>query len=268
MKNLILTSAVGYDFSKIEVFIKSLRKYYHDDVVILINLNQNETKSLLNKYNVKFIEKNINPKNTYQYRFDCFYSYLEDKFENYTSIFLTDSRDVFFQGNPFLYKYNSNINFYLEDNIIENCKHNSNWIKKTTGLKSYNSLKKNRISCSGTVIGKSKEIFFYLKLMKENIKIYKYKKSLKEYLFFKKKHNGYDQGIHNFIVYNEFFTNFHLWGNTDGNMATVNFNYPLLNFNANNFLINDKRRPYDVVHQYDRVTVVHKFQKTIQDILT
>ena len=97
MKNLILTSAVGYDFSKIEVFIKSLRKYYHDDVVILINLNQNEIKSLLNKYNVKFIEKNINPKNTYQYRFDCFYSYLEDKFENYTSIFLTDSRDVFFR---------------------------------------------------------------------------------------------------------------------------------------------------------------------------
>ena len=173
MKNLILTSAVGYDFSKIEVFIKSLRKYYHDDVVILINFNQNETKSLLNKYNVKFIEKNINPKNTYQYRFDCFYSFLEDKFENYTSIFLTDSRDVFFQGNPFLYKYNSNINFYLEDNIIENCKHNSNWIKKTTGLKSYNNLKKNRISCSGTVIGKSKEIFLYLKLMKENIKIYK-----------------------------------------------------------------------------------------------
>jgi len=97
MKNLVLTSAVGYDFAKIEVFIKSLRKFYFEEVAVLINKNQKDLKFFTDRYNVQLIETNIKPKKTYQQRFDFYYSYLQDKFEYYNSIFLTDSRDVFFK---------------------------------------------------------------------------------------------------------------------------------------------------------------------------
>jgi len=267
MKNLVLTSAVGYDFAKIEVFIKSLRKFYFEEVAVLINKNQKDLKFFTDRYNVQLIETNIKPKKTYQQRFDFYYSYLQDKFEYYNSIFLTDSRDVFFQENPFVFQYKSNLNFYLEGTTIENCKHNSNWIKKTVGRIAYEKIKKNRISCSGTVIGKSRDIFNYIKLMNENIKKYKYKKNFKEYVLFKKKYNGYDQGIHNFLIRDNFFPECHLYDNTEGNIATINYHFSNLNFNSNHRLVNDQGRPYDVVHQYDRITVAKNFENTLKDIL-
>ena len=267
MENLILTSAVGYDFTKIEVFIKSLRKFYFEEVAVLINKNQKDLKFFTDDYNVQLIETDIEAKKSYQQRFDFYYLYLQDKFENYNSIFLTDSRDVLFQENPFAFEYKSNLNFYLEDNIIENCKHNSNWIKKTAGKEAYEKIKKNRISCSGTVIGKSKDIFLYIKLMNENIKKYKYKKSFKEHVLFKNKYNGYDQGIHNFLIRNNFFPESYLYDNAEGNIATVNYYFPNLNFNSNHHLVNDQGRPYDAVHQYDRVTATKNFDNTLKDIL-
>jgi hypothetical protein len=154
MNNLILTTAVGYNFHKIEIFIKSLRKFYDDEIVILINKNQTELKFLLNDYRIFFLESNIKANNAANDRFNYYYQYLKDKFNIYNFIFLSDSRDVFFQANPFIFKYKSNLNFYLEDNYIENCKHNSAWIKKTVGNNNYEKIKKNRISCSGTVFGK------------------------------------------------------------------------------------------------------------------
>ena len=35
-KNLILTAALGYNFKQVELFIKSLRKFYNDKVIFLI----------------------------------------------------------------------------------------------------------------------------------------------------------------------------------------------------------------------------------------
>ena len=40
-KNLILSAAVGYNFAQIEFFIKSLRKFYQDNVCIIIDNKDN-----------------------------------------------------------------------------------------------------------------------------------------------------------------------------------------------------------------------------------
>ena len=37
--NIILTAAVGYNFNQIELFIKSLRKYYSDKICFIISKN-------------------------------------------------------------------------------------------------------------------------------------------------------------------------------------------------------------------------------------
>jgi len=267
MNNLILTTAVGYNFHKIEIFIKSLRKFYDDEIVILINKNQTELKFLLNDYRILFLESNIKANNAANDRFNYYYQYLKDKFNIYNFIFLSDSRDVFFQANPFIFKYKSNLNFYLEDNYIENCKHNSAWIKKTVGNNNYEKIKKNQISCSGTVFGKSEYVFYYIKLMQESIIRYKYKKNFKEFFLLKRKYSGYDQGIHNYLVYNNFFKEFHLYKNTEGNIATINYYSKKLTFNSHHQLVNSQGRPYDVVHQYDRPSVFLNFRDTIESIL-
>ena len=82
-----------------------------------------------------------------------------------------------------------------------------------------------------------------------------------------KKYNGYDQGIHNFLIRNNFFPGSHLYDNPEGNIATINYYFPNLNFNSNHRLINDHGRPYDVVHQYDRITVANNFDNTVKDVL-
>ena len=36
MKNLVITPAVGLEFNPVEFFIKSLRKYYQDDIYFIV----------------------------------------------------------------------------------------------------------------------------------------------------------------------------------------------------------------------------------------
>ena len=58
--NLVLTAAVGYDFKQIELFIRSLRKYYFDKVYIIIDKKDNLieyqlTKKIYNFKGIRFI---------------------------------------------------------------------------------------------------------------------------------------------------------------------------------------------------------------------
>ena len=57
-KNLILTAAVGYQFNQIEFFIKSLRKYYFEDICFIIGNKDFELESGLKKYDCKIIKTN------------------------------------------------------------------------------------------------------------------------------------------------------------------------------------------------------------------
>jgi hypothetical protein len=103
--------------------------------------------------------------------------------------------------------------------------------------------------------------------MQESIIRYKYKKNFKEFLLLKRKYSGYDQCIHNYLVYNNFFKEFHLYKNTEGNIATINYYSKKLTFNSHHQLVNSQGRPYDVVHQYDRPSVFLNFRDTIKSIL-
>ena len=60
--NLVLTAAVGYDFKQIELFIRSLRKYYHDKVYIIIDKKDNFIEYAIKKFNCDVIKTSINKK--------------------------------------------------------------------------------------------------------------------------------------------------------------------------------------------------------------
>ena len=59
--NLILSAAAGYNWSQLEIFIKSLRKCYDEKVVLILNDPDSELIKKLNEFNIEFIQTDIVP---------------------------------------------------------------------------------------------------------------------------------------------------------------------------------------------------------------
>ena len=54
-KNLIMTAAIGFQVSQLQFFIKSLRKYYKEDVCVIIGSKDNKIEEELLKNGARFI---------------------------------------------------------------------------------------------------------------------------------------------------------------------------------------------------------------------
>lgn len=251
MTNLILSAAVGYKFNQVELFIKSLRKFYFDKLCLIINNKDTDLEQQLREIDCDVIKTNIKKKEIQFKRYQIFLDYIKDK--KFNQILLCDSRDIYFQDNPFNFNFNSPINFFLEDYQIKNCPYNSNWIIKTFGQIEFSKISNETILCSGTVLGNYNKINEYLGLMVSNIKKFKYKKKLKYLLTFRPdpEGRGCDQGHANHIVHRSKIKDFSLYNNHDGPVATV-FYLKDLRFNDDLKLINNNKKPYLIVHQYDK----------------
>ena len=249
--NLVLSAAVGYNFQQIELFIKSLRKYFSGQVCFIIGHNDSDLEAGLKKYSCNIIKTKINKRKIQFERYEIFLNFLQNR--DFDQILLCDSRDIYFQENPFKYKFNAHINFFLEDCQIGKCKFNSNWIIKTYGQSEFEKISKKTILCSGTVLGKQNKISEYLNLMKNNINNFSYKKRLKYFLTFRidPEGRGCDQGHANYIVHNKIIKDVELYSNSKGPFATV-FYLNKINFDKNSHLINELGNPYILVHQYDK----------------
>ena len=249
--NLILSAAVGYNFQQIEFFIKSLRKYYLDNVCFIIGYHDNDLEEGLKKYNCDIIKTKVNKKKIQFKRYEIFSKYLDNK--NFNSILLCDSRDIYFQNDPFKFNYDGPINFFLEDHQIKDCPYNSNWIIKTYGKLEYDNISNKTILCSGTVLGMNEKVKEYLNLMKNYISKFKYKKKLKYLLTFRNDPDGKgcDQGHANYLVHKSIINNFSFYSNSKGPVATA-FYLNKIEFDEQSRLINELGQPYSLVHQYDK----------------
>ena len=56
-KNLILTAAFGFGIQQLELFIKTLRKYYTGDICFIIGFKDYVIEQELKKYNCIIIKK-------------------------------------------------------------------------------------------------------------------------------------------------------------------------------------------------------------------
>ena len=250
-KNLILSAACGIDPKSIDFFLKSLRHFYHDEICFLENLKDYELKKTLDLYNCQYLEITDHKFDVQIKRYYHYLNILERK--QYKNILLCDSRDIYFQADPFKYEYKGNINFFLESKIIKNCQFNSNWIVKTYGEKIFDEISKNTIVCSGTTLGKYDQIKHYLKLMCDQSKNFKYKKRLRYLLTFRrdKEGRGSDQAYANYISHKNLIENSYFYSNESGPIATVYY-LKKINFNKNSQLLNSNNEPYVIVHQYDK----------------
>ena len=244
--NLVLGAAVGYNKNDLYYFIKSLRLVFDEDVYLIFNLNIDiQTEKFLEKYNIKKLFTNENPKKIFKTRYKIYHDFLQYN-KKYNKILLTDTRDVIFQSNPFLNTKLLDINFFMEDKKIKNCSINSNWIRRLYGLKNYNLIKDNFISCSGTTIGSYYSVMEYLKKITLHIKNYTY------ISFFGSP--GSDQGNHNYILNTEKFNKQHKFFNDDGVVATLS-SANLKKFKFEKKLSNYSNEEFCIIHQYDRFLI-------------
>ena len=260
--NLILSAAVGYRWPDLKIFIKSLRKVSNDRVIFIVDKNiEKKTLEKFNYYKVDYhiySEKNLtnipglkNSKSDIgQRRYEMYLSILEKLEKKPNKILLTDSRDVVFQSNIFKYNFKKSLNFFLESEKIFNDPRNVRWLKRTVGEKIFEKIKNNYISCSGTTLGNFKEIINYVKLMKRNLYLFPYKRPLRHIIALKSV-EPYDQGIHNYLIYSNFFKDLECHKNNISKICTTAY---MKNFKFNKIgqLLNDLGEIYSVIHQYDR----------------
>ena len=210
--------------------VKSLRKYYKEDICLVIGENDHYLNNELKKYQIITVKTKIEKKAIQLKRYSIFLNFLQDKI--YENVLFCDCRDIYFQSNPFDFNYKGEINFFLEDKKIIDCAVNSNWMKKTYGEKVFNNLKNKTILCGGTILGSYNKIKEYLNLMIDNLSKFKYKRRLKYSLTFRldPEGRGSDQSPANFLVYNNLIKNAHCYSNNSGPFATV-FYLKKLSFN-------------------------------------
>ena len=233
MKNIIITPAVGMPANDIVLFLASLRRFYDGEVVFFVDKKDYELKKKIKLYDSSFIEVNSHKHEIIIKRYKILIDFLKEK-NNIDNIFFCDSRDIYFQSNPFEYEFKKPLNFFSEEKKIENCVINSKWMNKTLGLKVFEQLRGKHIVCCGTVMGEMKAFIKYATEMNLMSKKFPFKKRLKYLLTFRrdKEGRGCDQSYAAYLIYNNILKDINIYGNSSGPVATV--------YHLDNYKFNDK----------------------------
>lgn len=174
MKNLVMAAAKGYGWHDLEPFIISCKKHCPDaDLVLFVdNLSKFTQDKLEDKVILQPIPENLKSMSVVCSRFIMYKDFL-DAHNEYENIFVSDIRDVIFQGDIFK-AYDQHKNFLVyatEAELIKDDKgnNNQNWIRKFFGETAYQNLKDKIIICAGTVLGSRAELQIFCDHMIKNI---------------------------------------------------------------------------------------------------
>ena len=168
---------------------------------------------------------------------------LRGAFRKASLVLLADSRDVFFQADPFLHPSRGLVTG-LEDPPISECPHNRAWVNDLYGERGFADLGRERIICSGTTLGPRADVVRYLDAMCEEIDrrlgVCAYQPC-------------YDQGIHNFLLRSGRVRGAVLSENGERLVATLQHT-PMgrLSFSEASGLLAADGGRVAIVHQYDR----------------
>lgn len=176
MKNVVLGVSVNFKPSELKNLILSFREVNQtDDLVLFVDeTNLSSAKKVYEKYNVKFFSYHMHEivnspiHNTRHIRF---LEYLLDNPE-YKNVFMTDTKDVIFQHNPFENLPEESVLVFQEDagyKIEDDPGVNAWWIERAYGTDVYNQMKTNNIICSGTILGSYNKIVDFLRVVKNEL---------------------------------------------------------------------------------------------------
>jgi hypothetical protein len=264
-KNAVVGVSVNFDQHQLKNFILSFRENNKiDDIILFVDaINLLILKECFIDYNVifktynfyEFVETPVH--NT---RYIKYLEFLSDCTE-YKHIFLSDTKDVIFQANPFenlpdefLYLFKEDSNVKIADDYY----YNSWWIYSAYGQDMLNTIGGNNIICSGTILGSYNEIIKLLALVKEEFT--KIKKDKLDVF----KNTILDQAIINYLGYMILHDNKNVTFKPNGDVigtlgATVGAvpkddgSFPVTDsilMNGYSIMINSMIP--SIIHQYDR----------------
>mmetsp|Transcript_24751 Transcript_24751/g.41861 ORF Transcript_24751/g.41861 Transcript_24751/m.41861 type:complete len:398 (+) Transcript_24751:69-1262(+) len=196
-------------------------------------------------------------------------------------IMLSDFRDVFFQANPFAYKYyewrppEHQLTVFQEffpNKVISRCGHNRRWIRNCYGAEGLAMVETNTVLCSGTTFGTRDAVLGYASLMLRQLDA---KVRLKGDAVDEQEANdqcyfqGMDQGLHNWLVYTgllDMYMDVKVYQQGEGPVNTVGaftgkmatLKRPLRDWGVltgeapQAVVLNWNQEPSPVVHQLDR----------------
>ncbi|MEA2737062.1 MAG: hypothetical protein QOH05_369, partial [Acetobacteraceae bacterium] len=146
----------------------------------------------------------------------------------------------FFQENPFSMLPNAPLVAYLEEQILGNCPINRGWLEARYGPQRVAELSPRTISCSGTTGGTRDGLLHYLDLMCREIAV----------AATRPLPAGWDQGVHNHLVYGELRDTV-LVPNRTGAVQTL-VHQKMFLFDRQGRLLNVDGSICPVLHQIDR----------------
>lgn len=159
-------------------------------------------------------------------------------------IMLSDSRDVFFQADPFAGLAENALVTGLEDPAIRECQYNRGWIADLYGTNGLDRLGDKRIICSGVTLGSRSRMLEYLDAMCAEVI-----RCLPVCAY----HGGYDQGIHNRLIHEGHVADVELVENPGPTLATMHHT------SVSDYRLDEAQGlmtrggvPVAIVHQYDR----------------
>lgn len=174
MKNAVIGVSVNFNTNELKNFILSFREVNTiDDIVLFVDINHiQELKESFKTYNVIFKTYHFHEfvdTPVHNSRYIKYLEFLSDHNE-YKNIFLSDTKDVIFQHNPFENLPEEYLYFFKEDSgvtISDDYFYNSWWIFASYGGEILNQLGNKNIICSGTILGSYNEILQLLLYVKE-----------------------------------------------------------------------------------------------------
>jgi hypothetical protein len=164
--------------------------------------------------------------------------------DQYSKVFLTDCRDVFFQADPFGWNQAPGLHVFLEEeaNKLGVCTHHIRWITSQFGSEMLERWTEMTVSCAGTVFGDVPGMMHYLaQMVLRTMGV----KSLQAA-------DG-DQGVHNYLVLEGAFPRVTVHKNRRGPVMTLGpVRMSSLRFNRDGRVIDEAGVVVPVLHQYDR----------------
>jgi hypothetical protein len=246
MKQLIMGAAYGYTTELLEPFVKSLRRHYNGDCVLITHPLSPKELEFYAKNNIITFELETpisNPKDIQVARYSIYRDIFDTHFDDVEHILICDIRDVMFQDNPFKFPLTSDVEFFLEPALFKNCTANAPWIRGIYGDIGLEVVLDEYVICSGTTMGTRKGIVNYLdEMIKEIDRIRATGRLL---------YQGEDQPIHNHLVYGDTFPDCVMHHNGQGAITTIHHQQQLT-FDRKGRLLNEDGAPTPIIHQWDR----------------
>jgi hypothetical protein len=179
-------------------------------------------------------------------RYYLYHRFLQRNRQRFHRVLLVDTRDVFFQADPFAQTMEEDLVFFEEGHALNYGKINAGWLRSQFGQKTFDRLGSRTTLCAGTTMGTPDALCCYLERVMQTIRRAKGQDQPRG-----------DQAVHNVVAYEELRDapfSLRLCPNGAGPVYTLTQYVPPaeIRLSPRGEVVNAEGDVVPIVHQYDR----------------